>query len=130
MLPGIGKGGIGGSVQIGEVDDPLDSCRDGSINQCIHVTRNAGRVVVTAIPPEVRVPLEFHTMRRKEIALFNVRRSNHESQEALGMLSDCIGRFAPMITHTRPLDEIGSAFSQLERYQDGVGKILITSPCP
>jgi L-iditol 2-dehydrogenase len=100
--------------------------RDGSINQCIHASRNAGRVIVTAIPPEVRVPLDFHEMRRKETALFNVRRSNHETADALGMLSDHIGRFAPLITHTRPLEEIGKAFSQLERYEDGVGKLVLT----
>jgi L-iditol 2-dehydrogenase len=101
-----------------------------SINQCIRATRNAGRVVVTAIPSEVRVPLDFHSMRRKEIALYNVRRSNHESGAALAMLSEHIGRFAPLVTHTRPLEEIGSAFSQLENYEDGIGKIVITFPKP
>jgi hypothetical protein len=30
-----------------------------------------------------------------------------------------------LITHTRPLDQIGQAFAQLERYEDGVGKIVI-----
>jgi L-iditol 2-dehydrogenase len=101
-----------------------------SINQCIHATRNAGRVVVTAIPSEVRVPLDFHSMRRKEIALYNVRRSNHESGAALEMLGEHIGRFAPLVTHTRPLEEIGRAFSQLENYEDGIGKIVITFPQP
>ena len=34
-------------------------------------------------------------------------------------------RFAPLITHSRPLDRIGEAFALLERYEDGVGKIII-----
>jgi L-iditol 2-dehydrogenase len=102
----------------------------GSINQCIHATRNAGRVVITAIPSEVHVPVDFHPMRRKELALYNVRRSNHESPAALRLLTDCISRFAPLVTHTRPLEEIGRAFSQLEGYEDGVGKIVITFPKP
>jgi L-iditol 2-dehydrogenase len=102
--------------------------RHGSINQCINVTRNAGRVVMTAIPPEALVPIEFSPMRRKEIALFNVRRSNHESTAALAMLAEHNARFAPLITHTRPLEQIGRAFAQLENYEDGVGKLLITFP--
>jgi L-iditol 2-dehydrogenase len=100
--------------------------KDGSINQCINATRNAGRVVVTAIPSEVLVPLAFHPLRRKEIALFNVRRSNHESGAALQMLMAHMPRFARMITHTRPLEDIGRAFALLENYEDGVGKIVIT----
>ena len=56
--------------------------RHDSINQSIHATRNAGRVVMTAIPSEVRVPVEFSPLRRKEIRSINVRRSNHESPGA------------------------------------------------
>jgi len=97
-----------------------------SINQCIHATRNAGRVVMTAIPSEVRVPVEFSPLRRKEITLYNVRRSNHESPEALAMLSAHARLFAPLVTHTRPLGDISQAFSMLENYEDGVGKLLIT----
>lgn len=100
--------------------------KHGSIDQCIHATRNAGRVVITAIPSEVAVPIDFHSMRRKEVALYNVRRSNHESGAALGILKEHIARFAPLVTHTRPLEEIDRAFAQLERYADGIGKLVIT----
>ncbi len=99
--------------------------RHDSINQSIHATRNAGRVVMTAIPSEVRVPVEFSPLRRKEIALYNVRRSNHESEAALTMLAAHLNRFAPLVTHARPLDQIGAAFSLLENYADGVGKLVI-----
>jgi L-iditol 2-dehydrogenase len=99
--------------------------RYDSVNQSIHATRNAGRVVITAIPSEVRVPVEFSPLRRKEITLYNVRRSNHESVGALAMLAEHLPRFAQLITHTRPLDQISQAFSQLESYADGVGKLVI-----
>jgi L-iditol 2-dehydrogenase len=99
--------------------------RHDSINQAIHATRNAGRVVMTAIPSEVRVPVEFSPLRRKEIALYNVRRSNHESEAALTMLAAHLNRFAPLVTHARPLDQISAAFSLLENYADGVGKLVI-----
>jgi L-iditol 2-dehydrogenase len=117
ILQDTGNRGVDVAIDCGGKHD--------SINQCIHATRNAGRVVITAIPSEVRVPIEFS---RKEITLFNVRRSNHESRDALAMLAVHARTFAPLITHTRHLDHIGQAFSLLENYQDGVGKLLITLP--
>jgi len=119
ILADTGNRGVDVAIDCGGKHD--------SINQCIHAVRNAGRVVVTAIPPGVHVPIEFSPMRRKEIALYNVRRSNHESAAALAMLDEHIVRFAPLITHTPPLDQIGRAFAQLENYADGVGKIVIRS---
>jgi len=108
------------------VDVAIDCAgKDNSVNQSIHTVRNAGRVVVTAIPPGVLVPIEFSPLRRKEIALYNVRRSNHESAEALAILGEHTARFAPILTHSRPLDEISRAFAQLENYSDGAGKVLI-----
>jgi L-iditol 2-dehydrogenase len=108
------------------VDVAIDcAAKNGSMNQCINVARNAGRVVVTGIPAESNVELEFSPMRRKEIAFFNVRRSNHESEQALELLAAHPQMFAPLVTHTRPLDRIGDAFDQLEHYRDGVGKIVI-----
>ena len=97
------------------------------MNQCIHATRNAGRVVVTGIPSEVKIALEFHPMRRKELKFFNVRRSNHESETALHILKERPQLFAPMLTHTMPLDNVQRAFELLESYGDGVGKIVIAN---
>ena len=100
--------------------------KDGSINQCANVTRNAGRMVVTAIQHGIDTPVNLHTMRRKEMTVFHVRRSNHESAAALVMLAEHAGRFAKIVTHTRPLDQISRVFAQLENYEDGVGKVVIT----
>jgi len=44
------------------------------------------------------------------------------------MLAEHTARFAPIVTHSRPLDEISQAFAQLENYEDGVGKIVIAFP--
>jgi L-iditol 2-dehydrogenase len=108
------------------VDVAIDCATKGeTINQCIGATRNAGRLVITGIPSESRVNLDFHTMRRKELALLNVRRSCHESEAALEMLREQPGRFAPMLTHTWPLEKVQTAFETLEQYADGVGKVLI-----
>jgi L-iditol 2-dehydrogenase len=108
------------------VDLVFDCATKGeSSRQAIQVARRAGRVVFTGIPSERETLIEFHTWRRKELALFQVRRSNHESVLARKILSADPGRFAPLITHTRTFGEISRAFAQLERYQEGVGKLIV-----
>ncbi len=109
------------------VDAAVDCAAKGdSMNNCLRVARNAGRVVITGIPVEVRVPLEFHIMRRKELAFYNVRRSNHESELALELLREQSALFRPILTHTFPLERVQAAFELLESYGDGCGKLLIS----
>jgi L-iditol 2-dehydrogenase len=100
--------------------------KGGSINQAIRMARSAGRVVVTAVPSERLVEIDFHTMRRKELGFFTVRRANHTGPAALQMLSQYARRFTPMVTHTLPLTEAQKAFETLESYAEGVGKIVLT----
>ncbi len=108
------------------VDLAIDCAAKGnSINQCLRVTRNAGRVVVTGIPPEARVTLDFHVMRRKELAFYNVRRSNHESEAAVALLREKPALFGPLVTHVEPIERIEETFFLVERYGDGVGKAVI-----
>jgi L-iditol 2-dehydrogenase len=99
--------------------------KDDTMNDAIHATRNAGRVVITGIPSEARVALDFHVLRRKELTFYNVRRSAHESEVALRLLAEHPQRFAPMVTHARPLEQIESAFQMLEGYEDGAGKVVL-----
>ena len=109
------------------VDVAVDcAAKGGSINQAIHAVRSAGRVVVTGIPSEVQVPVDFHPLRRKEARDFPGAPLQSRLELALETLAANLRRFAPLLTHSRPLDEVGRAFEQLERYEDGVGKIAIT----
>jgi L-iditol 2-dehydrogenase len=110
------------------VDCALDcAATDDTINQAIRAARNGGRVVLTGIHAAPMVAFEVSPMRRKELAIFNVRRSNHESEEALALLVEKTAWFAPIITHTRPLDRIAEAFELTERRADGVGKMIISA---
>jgi len=108
------------------VDLAIDcAARGASTNQAIGASRNAGRVVITGIPSTVQVALDLHVLRRKELAVFNVRRSNHESETALELLRECPRRFTPILTHTLAFEDAQRAFTLLERYEDGAGKIVI-----
>ena len=108
------------------VDCAVDcAAKEHTTNWAIQIARNAGRVVLTGIHSGAMVPFEVSPMRRKELAILNVRRSNHESHDALALLTARMAWFAPLVTHTRPLSEIADAFTLTEHYADGVGKMVI-----
>ncbi|MCU1257612.1 MAG: Alcohol dehydrogenase GroES domain protein [Bryobacterales bacterium] len=69
-------------------------------------------------------------MRRSELKLFSVRRSNDESNDARDLLEQHGRLFAPILTHQRPITQINEAFALNERYGDGVGKMLVIPDGP
>ena len=81
--------------------------------------------MVTGIPSEATVTLDYHVMRRKELGFYNVRRSEYESEAAIQLLREKPELFRPMLTHTVPLENIQAGFELLEAYADGVGKLMI-----
>ena len=108
------------------VDCAID-CAAGAqtTNDAMRVVRNAGRVVITGIHTGKFVPLEGSTMRRKEISIFNVRRSNDEPHAALELLLAHPDWFAPLVTHVRDIDHVAEAFTIAGDYLDGVGKMVV-----
>jgi L-iditol 2-dehydrogenase len=108
------------------VDCAIDcAARGRSTNEAIHAARNGGRVVLTGIHSEAAVLFETSPMRRKELTVFNVRRSNHESAVALELLADRIRTLGGLITHTCGMDQIGEAFELTAKYEDGVVKMIV-----
>ena len=108
------------------VDLALDCAAKGdSMNQAIRVARSGGSFVLTGIPSGSHRSLDIDTLRLEELAFFNVRRSNDESQTALELIGQHRARLAAVLTHRLPLDEIQRAFEMLLNYEDGVGKVLI-----
>jgi L-iditol 2-dehydrogenase len=116
---------LSGTGQRG-VDCAID-CAAGehTTGQAIQVTRNAGRVALTGIHSTSFVSLDGSAMRRKELTIFNVRRSNHETEEALELLDAHAEWFAPLLTHTRKIEQIDEAFTIASQYRDGVGKMIV-----
>lgn len=109
------------------VDCAMD-CAAGehTTNLAIHLTRNAGRTAITGIHSTRNIAMDGSAMRRKELTIFNVRRSNHETTEALELLQAHAAWFAPVLTHTRPIERIDEAFAIASQYRDGVGKMIVT----
>ena len=108
------------------VDCAIDcAAGDQTTGQAIELARNAGRVAITGIHSTPSVTMDGSTMRRKELTIFNVRRSNHESEAALELLQAHGDWFSPLLTHVREIDKIDEAFSIASHYQDGVGKMIV-----
>lgn len=101
------------------------AAKSGTVDLAAAMARNRGSIVLTGIHSEVAPAWNVHTMRRKELTLYHVRRSNHESVLARRLLAEHGTRFAPVITHSRRLSQIQQAFEMNERYADGVGKLLV-----
>jgi L-iditol 2-dehydrogenase len=108
------------------VDCAID-CAAGpeTTNQAVLLARNAGRVAITGIHSTHSVAMDGSAMRRKELTIFNVRRSNHETGEALELLQSQASWFAPILTHARPIERIDEAFGIASQYRDGVGKMIV-----
>jgi len=108
------------------VDVSIDCATHGnSLEEAIEVARKGGRVVVTGIPSVTRIPINLHALRRKEIHIYNVRRSSHDTEEAVELMKIYPELFAPIATHTRPLEQIQEAFAMTSSYSGGVGKMVI-----
>lgn len=108
------------------VDCAIDcAAGDHTTSQAVQIARSAGRVALTGIHTTPFVSVDGSAMRRKELTIFNVRRSNHETQEALDLLHTHARWFAPMLTHRREIERIDEAFAIASQYRDGVGKMII-----
>jgi L-iditol 2-dehydrogenase len=108
------------------VDISIDcATRERTIQQTIHVVRSAGRVIITGIPWEAETLVNMHALRRKEAVVYNIRRSNHETEQAIEMLRAAPKLFAPMITHKLPIEKAERSFEMLETGDDGAAKIVL-----
>jgi L-iditol 2-dehydrogenase len=117
ILDGTGQRGVDCAIDC--------AAKEHTMTQAMEITRNAGRVALTGIHSTALVAMDGSTMRRKELTIFNVRRSNHETEEALELLEEHDEWFAPMLTHTRRMDQIDEAFEITSQYRDGVGKMIV-----
>lgn len=117
ILNGMGQRGVDCAIDCAAGED--------TTSQAIQLARNAGRVALTGIHSTALVSVDGSAMRRKELTIFNVRRSNHETEEALELLQAHVEWFQPLLTHTREIEHIAEAFAIASQYRDGVGKMCV-----
>lgn len=109
------------------VDIAIDCATQGdTINQAIRAVRNAGRVVITGIPGSLDYRIDIHALRVKELYFYTVRRSNHEEHTGLRLLEEHPKLLGGIVTHERPIETVNATFEMVERYEDGVGKAVLS----
>jgi L-iditol 2-dehydrogenase len=109
------------------VDVTFDcATQDDTINQSLYSTRPAGRVILIGIYTGLRVSVDLHAMRSREITLHYVHRSKHHNgRPAIDFLRQHARLFAPLVTHWLPLGQVGRGFELIESKAEGVGKLVI-----
>jgi L-iditol 2-dehydrogenase len=96
-----------------------------TIDQAIELLTPGGTLMLIGIPREDRVSFSIDKIRRKEIAIVNVRRQNNCTAAAMDLIASGKIDVDFMITHRFELDQAREAFDMVAEYKDGVVKALI-----
>ncbi len=95
-----------------------------AVDDATKVLKPGGKLVLVGIPPEAKYTFDMDLMRRKEIAIQNVRRQNHCMDKAIELISNGLP-IDQIVTHHFSPEETQQAFDLVASYQDGVIKAMI-----
>jgi len=101
------------------------SGEQAALDQSLALLAPGGSLVVVGIPEIDRVSFDINALRRKEIAIINVRRQNECTEDAVDLLSRGAVDLDPVITHHFGLSESAAAYHLVANYRDSVEKALI-----
>lgn len=96
-----------------------------ALDSAVRLLVPGGKLMIIGIPPFSRFGFDVDLMRRKEIAIQNVRRQNLCTEPTIKMLEDGVIHVDHWITHRFPLAETQQAFDMVSQYRDGVLKAMI-----
>ena len=96
-----------------------------TLDQAVDMLKPGGTLMLIGIPRAERISFCPDSIRRKEIAIINVRRQNHCTQKAIDLIAEGKVNLDFMITHTFEFDQSQRAFDLVADYKDGVVKALI-----
>ena len=84
-----------------------------------------GKVILIGIPPNEIVGFDPHLVRRRELLVQNVRRSNRALHPCIRFVERKTVRIEPLATHHFPLSEISDAMHLAQTYEDGAVRVMI-----
>ena len=108
------------------IDVVFDCCgQQEALDQAIDLLKPGGKLMIVGIPSFSNFSFPADDLRRKEIAIQNVRRQNGCDKEAISVIAD--GRVAVdhWITHRFGFEQSKEAFDMVAGYHDGVMKAMI-----
>lgn len=95
-----------------------------AVDDATRILKPGGKLVLVGIPPEAKYVLDMDLMRRKELAVQNVRRQNQCVEKAIGLISNGLP-IDQIVTHHFSPEQTQQAFDLVASYQDGVIKAMI-----
>jgi L-iditol 2-dehydrogenase len=109
-----------------QLDCVFECCgQQDALDQAVCLLKPGGRLVLVGIPEVDRVSFSIDELRRREIAIVNIRRQNECMQPALDLIERGGLSLADLVTHSFPLARASEAFDLVSRYADGVLKAMI-----
>jgi len=96
-----------------------------TLDEAVELLQPGGTLMLVGIPRFARVSFSIDKIRRKELALINVRRQNNCTQKAIDLQANGKVNLDFMVTHHFKLEEARQAFDMVAQYDDGVIKAMI-----
>ncbi|MBC7235781.1 MAG: alcohol dehydrogenase catalytic domain-containing protein [Chloroflexi bacterium] len=93
--------------------------------EAVRVVKRGGTVVAIGIPPEDKLVMTHHVIRRKGLTIKLARRMKLTYPRAISVVQRGLVDLKPLVTHRFALDEADRAFRLVEQYADGVIKAVI-----
>jgi L-iditol 2-dehydrogenase len=84
-----------------------------------------GKALLIGIPEIEKISFDPHSMRRKELQIMNVRRSNKTLHKCVELAAAKEIDLGPYATHSFPLEQIDEAISITGNYRDNVIRTII-----
>jgi len=97
-----------------------------AIDQAVEMLEPGGKLVIIGSPRSERISFDISKVRRKEIAIINIRRQNECVQPVIDLVTSGKINADFMITHHFPLEQTKKAFDLVTGYNDGVIKAMIS----
>jgi len=89
------------------------------------IVKRGGTVVLIGIPPEDRLVMTHHLVRRKGLTIKLDRRMKMTYPRAIALVERGLVDLSPIVTHRFPLEQGDVAFRLVRDYADGVVKAAI-----
>lgn len=97
-----------------------------AIDQAIEMLEPGGKLVLIGSPRTERISFNISRIRRKEIAIINIRRQNECVQPVIDLVTSGKINADFMITHRFSFEQTKQAFDLVAGYKDGVIKAMIS----
>lgn len=111
---------------VSQFDLAFDCCGDQpALHQAISLLKPGGKLIIIGIPKTNQIFFDPHLLRRKEIAIYHVRRQNNFFPPAIKFLQEHKEKLTSLITHHFSLKDVQRAFEITANYEDGVIKAVV-----